>query len=65
MKDKNNKEFTSEEAREILLKEQKEKAARCQAEVQAALDKYKCVFDVSMILKAGQIIPQIVVVTRE
>jgi len=40
MKDKPKEELTSEKAKEILQKEQREKTLRCQAEIQAVLDKY-------------------------
>ena len=33
-------EITTEKARQILAKEQQEKALKCQAEIQAVLDKY-------------------------
>ena len=55
---------TAVEARAILEAEAKNRAEACQAEVQAILDKYQCTLDVIVILKAGQFIPQIKIVSK-
>lgn len=52
------------EARAILETEAKERVAACQAEIQKVLDKYQCAIDVAIILKAGQVIPQVQIVAR-
>jgi hypothetical protein len=53
------KQVTSDEARKVLLKEQMQRVQAAQAEVQQVLDKHKVVPDVAMLLRPGQVIPQV------
>ena len=39
--------------------EKASRVAKCQEQVQKALEEHKCQFDVAVILKPGQVIPQI------
>ncbi len=57
--------LAADEARALLQKEREERVKACQAEIQAALDKYRCTLDVSVTLRAGQVIPQVQVVANE
>ncbi len=57
--------LTPAAARELLQAEQKGRVDACQAELQAVLDKYRCRLDISVILRAGQVIPQVQVVANE
>lgn len=63
-KTQDNGTLTPTEARAILETEAKTRVTECQAEVQKVLDKYKCVIDVSVLLRAGQVIPQVQIVAR-
>jgi hypothetical protein len=56
--------LTPTEARAILETEAKARVMECQAEVQKVLDKYQCVIDVAVLLKANQVIPQVQIVAR-
>lgn len=56
--------LTATEARAILESEAQKRVEACQAEVQKVLDKYQCVIDVAVILRAGQVIPQVQIVAR-
>jgi len=55
MKDKPKDELTSEKARELLQKEQREKVLKCQAEIQVVLDKYGMQIQGYVIIPANQI----------
>lgn len=52
------------EARAILESEAQARVTECQAEIQKVLDKYQCTLDLMVILKAGQVIPQVQIVSR-
>jgi len=55
MKDKPKDELTPDKARELLQKEQQEKQLKCQAEIQAVLDKYGMQIQGYTIVQASQI----------
>lgn len=59
-----NGHLTATAARAILETEAQSRVAECQAEIQKVLDKYQCVIDVAVILKAGQVIPQVQIVSK-
>ena len=59
VKEEVKEEVSTQQALEILQKEQKERIANCSKEVNAILEKYKCTFDVSMTIRQGSINPQI------
>jgi|GEM_PF-3468420 len=59
MADEKQEELTTEKAKLLLEKERQEKILNCQKEVRAVLDKYGCELDALMVLRAGQVIPQI------
>ena len=48
-------EITTEKARQILAKEQQEKALKCQAEIQAVLDKYGMQIQGAAVIPANQV----------
>jgi len=48
-------EITSEKARQVLAKEQQEKALKCQAEIQAVLDKYGMQIQGVAVIPANQV----------
>lgn len=56
--------LTPTEAKAILQQEAQTRVEACQAEVQKVLDKYNCTLDVMVILKAGQVIPQVQIVSK-
>ena len=56
--------ITTNQARDVLLKAQKDNASSCMREVQSVLDRYNCTMDVSMILKAGSIIPNLQIISK-
>ena len=60
----NNGEITANQARDVLLKAQKDNAENCRREVQTILDRYNCMMDVAMILKAGSIIPNVSIISK-
>ena len=64
IKESTNGTITTTEARAILEAEAQTRIAECQAEIQNVLDKYRCTIDVMVILKAGQVIPQVQIVSR-
>jgi flagellar motor switch protein FliM len=53
-----------DEAREVLLTEQQARVRDCQVELQAVLDKHRCRLDVSVLLRQGQVIPQVQIVAN-
>ena len=64
LKESTNGTLTATAARAILETEAQERVEACQAELQKVLDKYQCVIDVGVFLKAGQVIPQVQIVAR-
>ena len=50
---------TEEEIKLELEKSTNERVKKCQEEIATSLKKHKCEFDVSVVLKLGQVIPQI------
>lgn len=52
-------------AQEIINKARQVRVEKCQAEIQTILAAHKCRFEISVILKAGQVIPQLQIVTTE
>lgn len=59
-----NGHLTASQARAILEQEAQARVIECQAEVQKVLDKYQCTLDVAVLLRAGQVIPQVQIVAR-
>lgn len=55
----------TEQARVLLQKEREERVKTCQDEIQAVLDKHHCTLDVSVVLRVGQVIPQVQVIANE
>lgn len=49
----------------LLEKERAERIARCEQAIREALERENCLLDVQVILRAGQIIPQVTIVTRD
>lgn len=54
--------LTATEARTVLLREASERERACWSDIEAVLKNHRCHFDVSILLKAGQVIPQLTVV---
>lgn len=54
-----------QKARQIIMQERAVRIQSCQREINAILEKHKCRLDVFVILRAGQVIPQVEVVTIE
>lgn len=59
-----NGHLTPTEAKAILQQEAQKRSEMCQAEIQAALDKYQCELDVAVLLRQGQVIPQVQIVAK-
>lgn len=55
---------TPEEAREVLAQTQQEQVQACRQEIDAVLEKHNCRLDASMLLRAGQVIPQVQIVAN-
>ena len=53
-----------QELQAAIEQDRQRRATECSAEIQAALDKHRCTLDVSVVLKAGQVIPQIDIVAK-
>ena len=60
----NGQSFGTEEALAILLKERESREVRCLNEIDEVLKKHNCRLDVGILLKAGQVIPQLTVVSN-
>jgi hypothetical protein len=56
-------EKKEEEAAKILMEERNNRIAKCSAEMEAVLNKYKCRIDVAMVLRANSIMPQVQIVS--
>lgn len=63
MADKKEVKFTSEEAKEVLAKEQQENEQKCVAEVTEILKKYNCDIMVAMLVTPQGNAPQIQITT--
>lgn len=59
------KETTTEEQQAVEEQARQKRVTECTAEVQKSLKAYKCDLDVTVILKAGQVIPRIGIVPLE
>jgi hypothetical protein len=55
MSEEKKEELTAEKAKALLLKEQQEKQLKCQAEIQAVLDKYGMQIQGYAIIPANQV----------
>lgn len=55
----------TEEARQLIEQERRERAEKCRKGIQEVLELYKCRIEVSVILRAGQVIPQIDILPNE
>ena len=56
---------TAEEARALLERDRRDRVARCQAAIQAALAEHRCRLDVFVVLRRDQVAPQVRVVAEE
>ena len=56
---KTKEKITREEADKAMRDEKMERAKLCAEKIQAILIEDKCQFDITMILKTGQVIPQV------
>ena len=54
-----------DQAKLIVAQERVQRVEKCKEEIEAALQKHKCRFEVMVILKAGQVVPQIDIVPVE
>jgi hypothetical protein len=57
--------MNEQEAREVLEKERRARVEQCKAEIQKLLEAHKCRIEVTVILRAGQVIPQIDILAQE
>ena len=64
VKEEKKEELTTEKAKELLAKEQQENQTKCKQVISETLEKYNCILDVTVVLKAGQVIPQIDIVSK-
>lgn len=55
----------TEEAKKILENQRKEHVEKCTQGIKEILELYKCRIDITVILKAGQVIPQIDIIPTE
>ena len=51
-----------EEARKVIEKETLSRIEACKREINDALEKHRCRLDVSVLIKSGQVIPQLEIV---
>lgn len=63
-KESTNGTLTPTDARAILETEAKTRVERCRVRVQAVLDEEQCTLDVTVLLRAGQVIPQVQIVSK-
>lgn len=59
---KNKEEINADMAAAILQQEQQRRVKDCSEKIQKALEEYKCTLDAAIILKQGQVIPNVSVV---
>jgi len=59
------KPITAEEARLAIEADRRERAATCQRELAEVLAKHRCRLDVSVLLREGQVIPQVAIVPND
>lgn len=52
--------MTADEARQAIEADKNARAQACHQEMQAALAKYRCAAEVEVLLKAGQILPRMI-----
>lgn len=57
-------QFTTQEAAAILQRERTNRSNRCLQEVNAVLQKHHCRLEAYIVLRAGQVIPQIEVIAE-
>ena len=60
-----NNYLTKKEAIELINNERQERVEECRNEVQKVLDKYRCAFDVSILLKFNAVTPMINIISKE
>jgi hypothetical protein len=59
-------EVNSEErAKQALLKERQVRTEKCSKEIASILSKYKCTFQVQMIIEANRITPVVTIISTE
>jgi hypothetical protein len=56
---------TTEEAKQLILKEREERMQKCQIEMNEVLTKYKCTLEVKMEISASKIVPMVTIVVLE
>ena len=54
-----------QEAEELLKKAEKEKVEKCSREIEAVLIKHNCTMIPQIVLRGGQIIPQVLIVSNK
>ena len=59
------KELSPEEQKTLDDQDKQQRIAKCTEEVQKALQEYRCDLDVTVLLRAGQVIPRIGIVPLE
>jgi hypothetical protein len=61
----NQREMSEKEKEVVEEQKRQRRVAQCSEEIRASLQKYECDLDVSVILRAGQVIPKVGVVPLE
>jgi hypothetical protein len=64
MNEPNRADLTSEAARKVIEAADQKRVAACLEELEALLKKRRCRMEVSILLKAGQVIPQLQIVAE-
>ena len=54
-----------EDAREVLMQDQQANLELCRREIDAILEKHNCRLEASVLLRAGQVIPQVKIVAND
>lgn len=57
--------ITPETAREAIEQERRERIQRCSTELEEVLQRHRCQLDVSVLLRDGQVIPQVNVIAED
>jgi len=60
-----NEDEVSQKSDLSIEEDRQKRVTNCMAIVQKAMQEYKCDFDISIVLKAGQVIPRIAIVPIE
>lgn len=60
-----NENLTPEKAKDLLNKKAQEDVERCKEELNTCLNKYDCMFDIAMVIRAGSNTPILDVTKRK